>query len=115
MVIDLNNEKVDLTVALADTPDETMDMLGIMVDTEIDVGTVIVEEHHPYHDPFVEYRVSKWAYALMSGVDPSLVPLDCYTFTGSRIVWVFGDNVVIVPPSLAKDLIPGTKINEGDA
>lgn len=104
-------EPVPLTIAYPDTPDKPINKLGIKVDTEIDVGTVIVETKHTGN--IASYRLcTEWSYSSMSGVDPSQISKTNYTFTGSRIIWAIkddGGDFVIIPPSLAKDLIPGTK------
>lgn len=112
LVIDDTNEKVDLTVANPLAPDSTIDIRGIIVNTEMDIGTIVVEAHHSNDSSLVEYTVSpKWTYVTMIGIDPSLVSENRYTITGSQIAWLFGENLelVIIPPSLAKDLIPGTR------
>lgn len=115
LVIDDTNEKIDLTIGDPTAPGTVVKVRGIMVDTEIDIGTVVVEAYHNDGSPFPVYKVSPmWTCASMSGVDPSQVKSDHYTFTGSRIVWTFGKklDLAIIPPSLAKDLIPGQDTTE---
>ena len=118
LVIPDTNEKVDIVTASPNTPGDTITTRGIMVDTEMDIGTVIVEAHPIDGTPYMEYKMSpRWTYVTMSGVDPSQVLKNNYTFTGSRIACLFGENLdlAIVPPSLAKDLIPGTYFPGGIA
>lgn len=116
LVIDDTNEKVDLTIADPSVPGELRNLRGIIVDTEMDIGTIVVEAMHYQDSTVVEYGVpNPWSCALASGVDPSLVFGGHYTFAGSRMVWVYiptggqHEPVAIIPPSFAKDLIPGTK------
>ena len=116
LVIPDTNEKVDLTFADPSVPGELRNSRGIIVDTEMDIGTLVVEAVHYQDSTVVEYGVpNPWSCALVSGVDPSLVFDGHYTFAGSRMAWVYiptggqHEPVVIIPPSFAKDLIPGTK------